>query len=545
MPPVEDATAGTLVPSAQNKAQAEQRDYGELLENLARLVPGVIYQYRLYPDGKSAFPWSSPGMNMIYEVTPEEVRDDATPAFGRLHPEDYDRVAEAIFESARTLQTFYCEFRVVLPRQGLRWRSSHAQPERMADGGTLWHGIIIDVTERVQAEAQNLKLQEQLQQAMKMEAVGRLAGGIAHDFNNLLTAIIGNTELTNTELASKDTVLEALTEIRKAADSAAALTRQLLAFSRKQLIEPRVLDANELVTSLQKMLTRLIGEDIELKTSLGRMPCVAKIDPGQFEQILVNLAVNARDAMPFGGTMTIETAEVELDAAYCARHEPSQPGHYVMIAVSDTGHGMPDEVRAHLFEPFFTTKDQGKGTGLGLATIFGAVKQAGGSIDVYSERGHGTTFKIYLPRAENSTLASNASTREPDVPCGNETILLVEDQEVVRRLAFKILKRLGYKVLQADNGATALHLVENHPHTIHVLLTDVVMPGMSGPELAERSRALRPDMQVLYTSGYTENAISHHGVLDSGVNFIAKPYVPATLAQKLRLLLDSQGVKGG
>jgi|GEM_PF-3464754 len=253
MPRVDDVITGIQEPHAHAGAQTDvQRDYGELLENLARLVPGVLYQYRLYPDGRSAFPWSSPGMDMIYEVTPEEVQHDATPVFGRLHPEDYDRVAEAIFESARTLQTFYCEFRVVLPRQGLRWRWSQAQPERTADGGTLWYGIIIDVTERVLAEAQNLKLQEQLQQAMKMEAVGRLAGGIAHDFNNLLTAIIGNTEFTAAELESPHAVREAFTEIRKAADSAAALTRQLLAFSRKQLIEPKVLDANELISSLQK-----------------------------------------------------------------------------------------------------------------------------------------------------------------------------------------------------------------------------------------------------------------------------------------------------
>jgi len=236
--------------------------------------------------------------------------------------------------------------------------------------------------------------------------------------------------------------------------------------------------------------------------------------------------------------MLIETAEVELSAEYCSRHEPSQPGRYVMVSVSDTGHGISDEVRAHLFEPFFTTKDQGKGTGLGLATIFGAVAQAGGTIDVCSERGTGTTFKIYLPRTDSVPAVAGWNSRELEMPRGNETILLVEDQEVVRRLAVKILRRLGYEVLQADNGARALDIVENHPGTIHVLLTDVVMPGMSGPELAERSRAQRPDMQVLFTSGYTENAISHHGILDTGVNFIAKPYLPAALARKVRLLLD-------
>ncbi|MGC4069850.1 MAG: PAS domain-containing protein [Polyangiaceae bacterium] len=251
-----------------------------LLENFGRLVPGVIYQYRLYPDGSSAFPWSSPGMSMIYEVTPEEVREDATPVFGRIHPDDYATVGEAIFESARTLQTFYAEFRVILPVQGLRWRWSQAQPERMADGSTLWHGIIIDVTARKLAEEQSERLQAQLQQAMKMEAIGRLAGGIAHDFNNLLTAIIGNASLASHELHSKELVLESLIEIGRAAESAAALTRQLLAFSRKQLIEPKVLDPNVLIRSLRKMLSRLIGENIELATTLDPNLGAIKIESG-------------------------------------------------------------------------------------------------------------------------------------------------------------------------------------------------------------------------------------------------------------------------
>lgn len=518
----------------------EQRDYSQnLLEHLSRLVPGVIYQYRLHPDGRSEFPWSSPGMSLIYEVTPEEVRADATVVFRRLHPEDSARVAEAILESARTLQTFYCEFRVMLPRQGLRWRWSQAQPERSADGGTLWHGIIIDITERKLTEQQNLKLQEQLLQAMKMEAVGRLAGGVAHDFNNLLTAIAGNAALALSEPDLTSLARDALFDIGRAAESAAALTRQLLAFSRKQLIEPKVLDPNTLIIRLRRMLVRLLGEDIELTTHLARPLDAIEMDEGQFEQILMNLAVNARDAMPLGGKLTIETANVELDAEYRTHHaELSDATRFVMVAVSDTGHGIDDAVKAHLFEPFFTTKDKGKGTGLGLATIYGVVKQSGGSIDVFTEVGRGTTFKIYLPSLLDQAVVMEAESASTETPGGHETILLVEDEVVVRRLALRVLSRLGYEVLHAKDGASAILLVERHTGPIHLLLTDVVMPGMSGPDLVEQIVRLRPGISVLYTSGYSENAISNHGILNAGISFLPKPYVPHTLATKIRQVLE-------
>lgn len=518
----------------------EQRDYSQnLLENLARLVPGVIYQYRLHPDGHSEFPWSSPGMNLIYEVTPEEVRTDATIVFGRLHPEDRDRVSAAILESARTLETFYCEFRVILPRQGLRWRWSQAQPERIADGGTLWHGIIIDITERKLTEQQNLKLQEQLLQAMKMEAVGRLAGGVAHDFNNLLTAIAGNAALALREPDLTTLARDALFDIGRAADSAAALTRQLLAFSRKQLIEPKVLDPNALILKLRRMLVRLLGEDIELTTHFAQPLDAIEMDEGQFEQILMNLAVNARDAMPLGGKLTIETANVELDAEYRTHHaELSDSTRFVMVAVSDTGHGIDETVKAHLFEPFFTTKDKGKGTGLGLATIYGVVKQAGGSVDVSTEVGCGTTFKIYLPSVVGHAAAEEVESANTETPGGHETILLVEDEVIVRRLAIRVLSRLGYEVLHAKDGASAISLVERHAGPIHLLLTDVVMPGMSGPEMVEKIVKLRPEILVLYTSGYSENAISRHGVLNAGISFLPKPYVPHILATRIRQVLE-------
>ncbi len=526
-----------MLQDSDHGARPDTRNYAELLDRLARLIPGVIYQYRLYPDGRSAFPWSSPGMSLIYEVTPEEVREDATPVFGRLHPEDYDQVAADIFESARTLEMFQAEFRVLLPKQGLKWRWSQAQPERMPDGGTLWHGIIIDVTERKLAEERAVELQSQLQQAMKMEAVGRLAGGVAHDFNNLLTAIIGNVAIALGKPDSVELVTESLTEIERAVRSAASLTRQLLAFSRKHVVEPRVMNPNDLVDSMQKLLRRLLGEDVRLEIQLADGLGAICIDPVQLEQVIVNLAVNSRDAMPEGGTLTVATTKVDLDAEFCARHEPLAPGEHVRLSVTDTGVGIDESQKPYLFEPFFTTKAEGQGTGLGLATTFGVVRQAGGAIDVDSEPGRGTTFALYFPCVASISPVLDFAADQP-VRGGTETILLVEDQEVVRRVVTKVLTRLGYAVLAAEDGPSALALVEGSTRPIHLLLTDIIMPGISGRALAEQFLQRRPGVPVLFTSGYSENEISRHGVLIAGLNFIAKPYEPVALARKVRGLLD-------
>ena len=327
----------------------------------------------------------------------------------------------------------------------------------------------------------------------------------------------------------------------RAAESASSLTRQLLAFSRKQLIEPRVLDLNELTASLHKMLVRLIGENIELKTVQSKKLGATKIDPGQFEQILVNLAVNARDAMPDGGKLVIETANVELDEEYCRVHSYAQVGSYVLLAVSDTGCGIPEDVKSHLFEPFFTTKPKGHGTGLGLATIYGAVRQAGGFVEVYSEVGKGTAFKIYLPRVAEKPEKLNQELHALEVQGGSETVLLVEDEKIVRDLALRILKRLGYHVIHASDGGKAFMLAESYTERIDLLMTDVVMPGMNGRQLAERLSKIHPEMKVLYTSGYTENAIAHHGIIDEGLNFIGKPYALQVLAPKIRDVLDKGG----
>ena len=409
----------------------------------------------------------------------------------------------------------------------------------MDDGsviGRLWS--FRDITDRKQAEEEKEKLRGQLQQAMKMEAVGRLAGGVAHDFNNLLTAIMGNVSLALMKLSPSDPAGGLLAEANKAAESAASLTQQLLAFSRKQIIKPKVLDLNILIADMNKMLVRLIGENIDLKTVPGEDLGSVKVDAGQFEQILVNLAVNARDAMPEGGMLFIETANVDLDEEYCAKHPYVCPGRFVMLAVNDTGHGMSEEVKIQIFEPFFTTKPKGTGTGLGLATIYGVVKQANGSIEVYSEVGKGTTFKIYLPRVEGEAARTPESSLPMELLEGSETVLLVEDEKIVRDLGVRILERSGYRVMQAGNGDEAIALAMEYGERIDLLLTDVVMPGMHGRELANRLTCIHPETRVLFTSGYTDNAIVHHGVLDEGVSFIGKPYSPSALAKKVRDVLD-------
>jgi CheY-like chemotaxis protein/two-component sensor histidine kinase len=367
---------------------------------------------------------------------------------------------------------------------------------------------------------------------------------VAHDFNNILTVITGYSELLLQKVGKGSPMRGELEEINRAGDRAASLTRQLLAFSRKQIIEPKVVRLDRLVTELLSMLSRLIGENIELQTITGKSPASVKIDPGQFQQILMNLVVNARDAMPGGGKIVIETGNVDLDADYCVLHPYVTPGRFVMLSVSDTGQGMSKEVKAHIFEPFFTTKERGSGTGLGLATTYGAVKQSGGSIEVYSEVGAGTTFKIYLPRVEEEAKTPVNDTRPPDLPEGTETILLVEDEDTVRALGFHILGELGYRVMQARNGEEAIALAARRGERIDLLLTDVVMPGMSGGELARRMVLHRQEMKVLFTSGHTDDAIVHQGVLDEGVLFLGKPFSPEGLARKVREVLDRTSSNG-
>lgn len=396
-----------------------------------------------------------------------------------------------------------------------------------------------DVTRRKQTEEALRVSEEQLRQSQKMEAVGKLAGGVAHDFNNLITVINGHTDLSLRRLKPDDVLYRKLETIKEAGERAASLTRQLLAFSRKQILQPKVLDLNQVIVETNKMLQRLIGEDIDLL--IGLTPDLGKVkaDPGQIEQVLMNLSVNARDAMSKGGKLTIETANVYLDGGYTSRHLSVSPGHYVMLAVSDTGCGMEAETQAHIFEPFFTTKEVGKGTGLGLSTVYGIVRQSGGNIWVYSELNQGTTFKIYLPCVDSPTELFKTSIAETDAPTGTETVLLVEDEELVRDMTREILLESGYQVLEAKHGHDALLVAEQYRGPIHLMLSDVVMPRMSGRELAEKLLPLRSEMKVLYMSGYTDDAIVHHGVLDEGMAFIEKPFTPKALARKLHEVLNA------
>jgi len=403
---------------------------------------------------------------------------------------------------------------------------------RYANGEVQFFSTIMrDLTER-------RKLEGQLYQSQKMEAIGQLAGGVAHDFNNLLTIISGYSEVLLTRLPATDPASGLLEEIHKAGERAAGLTRQLLAFSRKQIIQPKVLDLNTLVSDVGKMLRRMIGEDVTLTTVLAPRLGRVKADPGQIEQVLMNLAVNARDAMPQGGKFAIETANVELDENSIQGRPEVQPGCYVLLAVSDTGCGMTKETKAHIFEPFFTTKELGKGTGLGLATTYGIVKQSGGYIYVYSEPGHGTTFKIYLPLVEDGVPSGKSHINPKTMPQGSETILLVEDEDAVRSLTRYTLQMQGYVVLEARDGEEALRVAEQHQGQIHLLMTDVVMPRMGGRQVAERLTQAQPALKLLFVSGYTDDAVVRHGVMASEVAFLQKPFTPSALTQKVRDVLD-------
>jgi len=420
-------------------------------------------------------------------------------------------------------------------REGKRFLCEISASVIQDPGGepTTLVAIAKDITARRQAEEERARLEEQLHQARKMEAIGRLAGGVAHDFNNVLCAIIGNAALSLDQLQVGDPLHELLDEISRAAERAADLTKQLLAFSRRQIIEPKVINLSILIDRLQVMLVRLIGEDINLRTDTAGDLGLIRADPSQIEQVVLNLVLNARDAMPGGGDLQLSTANVMFGEG--------EPRPHVLLAVRDTGCGMSPEVQARIFEPFYTTKELGQGTGLGLATVFGIVEQAGGKIEVSSTPGEGSVFRVYLPRLSD---AAEASAGEPSSPTrvvgGRETILVVEDDEMVRSLAVRMLERLGYTILSASSAAQALVTAESHPGPIHLLFTDIVMPRMNGRELARRLTSSRTSLRTLYTSGYTQDVIGHHGILDQDVQYLAKPYSLATLAARVRQVLDQR-----
>lgn len=506
--------------------EAERR-YRSIFENA---VEGM---FQKTPDGQITA--ANPAMARIlgYE-TPGELAA-MTDIWNQIYV-DPARRAEFVEEIERRGLVQGFEMQMYRKDGSKIWVSLSARAIRDPSGKVLhYEGSIEDVTERK-------RLEEQLVQSQKMEAIGTLAGGIAHDFNNLLTAIIGYSQLVSGRLKEGDPMYKEIEEIRIAGMRAAGLTSQLLAFSRKQVLQPRVINLNTIVENISKMFTRVIGEDIELVISLQPKLGQIRADPGQMEQVIMNLAVNARDAMPHGGKLIIETSDVLLDEAYARLHFNVKPGPHVMLAVSDTGCGMDMETRSHIFDPFFTTKEKGKGTGLGLSTVYGIVKQSGGDIWVYSEPDRGTTFKLYLPRVERGVKQPYKELHESR-PRGTETVLLVEDEPQVRNLAALVLRDRGYEVLEASCGDEALRAARQHAGKIHLLLTDVVMPQMSGKELAEQVTNAISDIKVLFASGYTDDAIVHHGVLDADMNFIQKPFTPNSLATKVRQVLDARNAE--
>lgn len=399
--------------------------------------------------------------------------------------------------------------------------------------------VVRDISDRKQSEEERCKLESQLQQAQKMESVGRLAGGVAHDFNNMLSVIIGHTELALMKTGASQPIATHLEEIHTAAERSADLTRQLLAFARKQAVVPKVLELNETVAGMLRMLQRLIGEDIGLTWRPGTKLWPVKLDPSQIDQILANLCVNARDAINNTGTITIETGNKIIDTGYCTSNPEAAPGEYVWLAISDDGCGMDKETRDHIFEPFFTTKNVGEGTGLGLATVYGIVKQNNGFINVYSEPGQGTTFTIYLPNYAGTARETATAAVAAPAQHGNETILLVEDEAAILNMATLMLENLGYTVLAASGPPEALRLAEEHSDRFQLLITDVIMPDMNGRDLAKKVLAAHPEVKCLYMSGYTANAIAHHGVLDEGLHFIQKPFTLTDMAMKVRETLNN------
>ena len=454
-----------------------------------------------------------------------------------IHPEDRSRVNQLMTEAMRTRQPFGCEHRVVLPdgservmlERGEILADEHGTPVKML-------GVVQDITETKRAQEALQRSEEQLRQVQKMEAVGQLAGGVAHDFNNLLTVINGYCAMALQKRAEVQPVRKHLEEIQKASERAAALTSQLLAFSRKQVLQPRVLQLNDVVRGLKKMLQRLIGEDIELSTTFDPALGHVKADPGQIEQVIMNLAVNARDAMPRGGKLTISTSNTTVDQSSKFRNRTLEAGDYVMLAISDNGVGMTDEVKSHLFEPFFTTKGLGKGTGLGLATCYGIITQSQGDIRVYSEPNSGTTFRIYLP-CTDAVVGLPTSPDSEELAAGTESILVVEDDPSVRVLTVSVLRNCGYDVQESNNAFEALILLKRNPR-FDLVVTDVIMPQMSGKDLHDQIRSQLPHIKVLLMSGYTDDALAHHGVIDENLSFLEKPFSPAKLAKKVRGVLD-------
>ena len=514
--------------SQHQEAEKARADAETKYRMLVEHVNAITYIADIGLNGKWFY--ISPQVENILGFTPEEWLALSTNWDQLIHPDDLP-VVIAAEEQSQNGYPFQAEFRVRRKDGREVWLSDTAVIVQGSDSHPVMEGIMVDITERK-------ALETQLQQSRKMEAVGRLAGGIAHDFNNLLTIISGYTELAMSRQNLPSEAHADIERIENASGRAAALVRQLLAFSRKQVLQPKILDLNKIVLNLDSLLRRLMDERIEMVTRVKDDLGKVKADPAQVEQVIMNLVVNARDAMPEGGRLVVETCNTDLDANYALDHVPVKPGKYVMLAVSDTGVGMDRQTVAHIFEPFFTTKESGRGTGLGLSTVYGIVKQSGGYIWVYSEPGKGSTFKIYLPRVDEVSEGTSIAQAAPRSQRGTETILIVEDEEAVRELIQTVLTEKGFDVIVSLDPQHAEKIASEFAGEIHLLLTDMVMPGMSGRELAERISAKRRDIRVLFMSGYTDNVITSGGMLQEGLAFLQKPFSPAALVQKVREVLS-------
>jgi PAS domain S-box-containing protein len=515
--------------SARKEAEKARADAENKYRTLVEQVAAISYIAELGIKGQ--WHYISPQVEAITGYSQDDWLANSCDWMRHIPQEDH-AVIEAAEDASLRGERFQAEYRIVRKDGAVIWVSDTAVVVSGSDSHPVMEGIIVDITERK-------LLENQLQQSRRMEAVGRLAGGIAHDFNNLLTIIKGYAELAEQRTGMQPDLRADIQQIENAAERASTLIRQLLAFSRRQVLQPKVIDLNAIVLGLDKLLGRLMGEHIEMRTRCGANVGHVKADPAQIEQVIMNLVVNARDAMPKGGRLTVETVNVELDSTYARDHVSVKPGPYVMLAVSDSGIGMSPETVAHIFEPFYTTKESGQGTGLGLSTVYGIVKQSGGYIWVYSEPGKGTTFKVYLPRVAAQVESKPEIVELPAPGKGSETILLVEDEEAVRELANRILSAKGYSVVAAKSTREAEQFAEKHGGTIHLLLTDIIMPGTSGRELAKRITARHPRTRVLYMSGYTDNVLAQGGVLEAGLSFLQKPFTPGALVQKVRDVLDS------
>jgi len=514
--------------TARRNAEKALEEAETKFRMLVEKVAAISYIAELGVHGEWLY--VSPQVETIFGFSASEWLKDSREWVKHVHPDDF-KIVEAAEEASKRGERFQAEYRVFRKDGRVIWVSDTAVVVEGSGAHPLMDGIIVDITERKQLETQ-------LQQARRMEAVGRLAGGIAHDFNNLLTIIKGYAELALNRPKISPELHTDIERIEDASERASTLVRQLLAFSRRQVLQPKLVDLNSIVLGLDKLLRRLMDEDVQMATLPGKTIGTIKADPGQVEQVIMNLVMNARDAMPKGGRLTLETSDVELDAAYASEHVSVKPGRYVMLAVSDTGVGMSADTVAHIFEPFYTTKESGRGTGLGLSTAYGIVKQSGGYIWVYSEPGRGSTFKVYLPRVDEPAEVLPSGERPLVKQTGSETILLVEDQPQVRELAHMVLTGKGYSVMVAATPEEAERACERQDCEIHLLLTDVIMPGASGRELAKRLALRQPNMRVLYISGYTFNVIAQGGLLEDGVAFLQKPFTPSTLAEKVREVLD-------